>query len=58
MTAKLELQQLVEDFYERFTVTYKHMQLKHRKQLERFKITEKAITNGKIPPNISNGDWV
>ena len=40
MTTKLELQQMVEVFYQQFTVTYKQLRLKHRKRLERFKITE------------------
>ncbi|XP_078354628.1 uncharacterized protein LOC144639220 isoform X2 [Oculina patagonica] len=58
MKAKLELQQIVEDFYQRFRSTYRQMRLKHRKQLERFKMAETSSTNGKIPLNHPNGTWV
>lgn len=53
--AKLELQQIVEEFYQRFTLTYQQLRLKHRKQLERFKMTE--TRNGKILKHM-NGTWV
>ena len=55
MKAKLELQQMVEDFYRRFTLTYQQLRLKHRKQLERFKMTE--TKNGKILNHL-NETWV
>ena len=54
--AKLELQEMVEDFYQRFALTYRQMRLKHRKQLERFKITQ--MKNGNIPLKHPNGTWV
>jgi len=62
---RLELQEMVEEFYQRFSLTYKQLRLKHRKQLERLKITETihekippSHLNGKIPPNQLNGTWV
>lgn len=56
MKGKLELQEMVEDFYQRFALTYQQMRLKHRKQLERFKITQ--MKNGNIPLKHPNGTWV
>ena len=53
--AKLELQQIVEDFYRRFAFKYQQLRLKHRKQLERFKVTE--TRNGKVLKHL-NGTWV
>ena len=56
MKAKLELQEMVEDFYQRFALTYQQMRLKHHKQLERFKITQ--MKNGNISLKHPNGTWV
>ena len=52
--AKLELQQIVEDFYQQFTLKYLQLRLKHRKQLERFKMNE--TRNGKVLKHL-NGTW-
>lgn len=61
--ARQELQQMVEEFYQRFTITYKQMRLRHRKQLEHLKMTEtKSLVtetaNGKAPSNLVKGTWV
>ena len=56
MKARQELKDMVEEFYQRFSLTYKQMRLKHRRQLERLKRTE--TINGKGPANQPNGDWV
>ena len=56
--AKLQLQQLVEEFYQRFSMTYKELRLKHCKQLERLKMAKAASANGEKPLNITNGEWV
>ena len=56
--AKLQLQQLVEEFYQRFSMTYKELRLKHCKQLERLKMANAASANGEKPLNVTNGEWV
>lgn len=58
ITAKLQLQQLVEEFYQRFSLRYRELRLKHRKQLECFKMANAASTNGKMQLNVPNGHWV
>ena len=60
---KLELQQMVEEFYQRFSLMYEQMRLKHRKQLERLKIKETKslideMVNGQVPTHSLNGTWV
>lgn len=45
---KQELQSTLEEFYQRFYLTYKQMRLKHRKQLQCLKKPGKSLNN---PPN-------
>ncbi|CAH3178695.1 unnamed protein product [Porites lobata] len=42
---KQELQSTLEEFYQRFYLTYKQLRLKHRKQLKCLKKTEKSLNN-------------
>ncbi|XP_074610733.1 uncharacterized protein LOC141865384 isoform X3 [Acropora palmata] len=65
LKAKQELQQMVVEFYERFSLIYKRLRLKHLRELKRFKETHaaksfKAVkhSNGKISKSLLNGTWV
>ena len=54
---------MVEEFYQRFSLIYLQMRLRHRKQLERLKINEtKSLIaetmNGEVPNHSLNGTWV
>ena len=53
MKAKLELQEMVEDFYQRFALSYQQMRLKHRKQLARFRLTQMTKSNIQMEPGSS-----
>ncbi|XP_068727599.1 protein sidekick homolog [Montipora capricornis] len=65
MKAIQELRQIVVEFYQRFSLTYKQLRLKHCKELEQLKLihdTECLIavenTRGKISDHLLNGTWV
>ena len=65
LKAKQELQQMLVEFYERFSLIYKRLRLKHLRELKRFKVTHAAksykameYTNGKISNRLLNGTWV
>lgn len=49
---KQELQSTLQEFYQRFYLTYKQMRLKHRKQLKFLKKPEKSLND------LPNGDLV